>query len=177
MANVRGPCCGPVTGDRLDRAIALNANMSATPLALGTAGTIEYTPDPLPGLDQMTVPIGNAPAEKVTSAEASPAVMVTWPAERAVRTSGHRSTTAPRSEHSMSKSVPVPASRPNRAPGSCGYLNYQVKRIGSERDIAGGSRHRQADGIAPHTVALKEIGTCTGNPAGIQFGFGPAHTG
>src|SRR5271157_6405766 len=65
-----------------------NANTSATPLGLGTAGTIRSTPDPLPGLDQSTVPRGRAPAETVTSADALPAVIVTCPAARAERSGG-----------------------------------------------------------------------------------------
>jgi hypothetical protein len=51
-----------------------NANTSATPLGLGTAGTIDLTPEPLPGLDQITVPKGSAPAKTVTSADAVPAL-------------------------------------------------------------------------------------------------------
>src|ERR1035438_7829552 len=67
---------------------AWNANTSATPLVLGTAGTIDWTPDPSPGLDQITVPKGSGSAETVTSADAVPAVMVTSPAARAVSSGG-----------------------------------------------------------------------------------------
>src|SRR5580704_11328568 len=56
-----------------------NANTSATPFELGTAGTIELT-HPVPGLDHSTVPRGSAPSETVTSADAPPAVTVTCPA-------------------------------------------------------------------------------------------------
>src|SRR5438105_13857187 len=67
---------------------AWKANTSATPLGLGTAGTILVTPAPLPGLDQSTVPTDRASAETVTSADAVPAVMVTCPGARAVITGG-----------------------------------------------------------------------------------------
>ena len=40
---VRSPRRGPVAGDGLDGAVAWNANTSATPLGLGTAGTIVVT--------------------------------------------------------------------------------------------------------------------------------------
>lgn len=66
----------------------MNANTSVTPLALGTAGTIFFTPDPFPGFDQSTVPIARASADTVTSAVAVPAVIVTWPAATAVSTGG-----------------------------------------------------------------------------------------
>jgi len=39
----------------------LNANTSATPVELGTAGTIFLTPDPSPGFDHSTVPVGSVP--------------------------------------------------------------------------------------------------------------------
>src|ERR1017187_1520243 len=71
-----------------------NANTSATPLGLGTAGTILATYAPVPGLDHSTVPTGSAPPGSVaasitvTSADAVPAVIVTSPAARAVSTGG-----------------------------------------------------------------------------------------
>ena len=49
-----------------------NANTSATPLALGTAGTIRATPDPLPWFSQSTVPTGGVSAETVISAPCPP---------------------------------------------------------------------------------------------------------
>src|ERR1035438_881437 len=67
---------------------AWKAKTSATPLVLGTAGTIDWAPDPSPGFDQITVPRGSAPAKTVTSADAVPAVMVTSPAARAVSSGG-----------------------------------------------------------------------------------------
>jgi len=66
---------------------AWKAKTSATPVVLGTAGTIDVTLEPSPGLDQMTVPRGSA-AETVTSQVAVPAVMVTYPAARAVSSGG-----------------------------------------------------------------------------------------
>src|ERR1700732_3892973 len=64
---------------------ALSANTSATPVELGTAGTILLTPEPSPGFDQRTVPVGNAePAQTVTSVEAFPAVIVVLPGATAV---------------------------------------------------------------------------------------------
>jgi hypothetical protein len=56
---------------------ASKANTSATPLALGTAGTMPVTTEPSPALDQITVPLGSVPEDTVTSAEAVPAVTVT----------------------------------------------------------------------------------------------------
>src|ERR1700730_4614522 len=58
------------------------------PLELGTAGTMDWTPEPSPGFDQITVPVGRAPGKTVTSAEAVPAVMVARPTASAVRMGG-----------------------------------------------------------------------------------------
>src|SRR5208337_1952332 len=67
---------------------AWKAKTSATPVVLGTAGTINVTPEPSPGLDQITVPRGSVAAETVTSAAAVPAVMVTFPTASAVSSGG-----------------------------------------------------------------------------------------
>jgi hypothetical protein len=64
-----------------------SAKTSATPVALGTAGIIFETPDPLPGLDQITVPSDRV-VDTVTSAVAPPALIVTCPTARAVSTGG-----------------------------------------------------------------------------------------
>src|SRR5271166_2073155 len=64
-----------------------NANTSATPLELGTAGTILPTPDPFPGFDQITVPTGRL-VDTVTSADPVPALIVACPNPTAVRTGG-----------------------------------------------------------------------------------------
>src|SRR5580692_3136907 len=68
-------------------------NTSEVPVELGTAGTSCVTVVPLlgfgPGYDQSTVPIGKLlPARTVTSAEALPAVIVAFPAARAVSIGG-----------------------------------------------------------------------------------------
>ena len=71
-----------------------NANTSATPVALGTAGTIRATPDPFPGFDHRVVPGASVPpgstlgSHTVTSADAPPAVTVTCPTASAVSTGG-----------------------------------------------------------------------------------------
>ena len=64
-----------------------NANTSATPLELGTAGTIRATPDPFPGFDHNTVPNGRL-VDTVTSADPVPALIVAFPSPTAVRTGG-----------------------------------------------------------------------------------------
>src|SRR5580658_2210351 len=68
---------------------AFVANPSATPVELGTAGTILETPEPSPGFDQITVPVGNVePVQTVTSDVALPAVIVALPAPTAVTIGG-----------------------------------------------------------------------------------------
>src|SRR5579862_162481 len=67
---------------------AFRAKTSATPVELGTAGTILETPEPSPGLDQITVPARNALVTTVTSAEAFPAVIVAFPEPTAVMIGG-----------------------------------------------------------------------------------------
>src|SRR5271166_2236573 len=65
-----------------------NANTSAIPVGLGTEGTIDVTPEPSPGFDQRTVPSAKVAEDTVTSADAPPAIIVTWPAATAVRIGG-----------------------------------------------------------------------------------------
>src|ERR1035438_25754 len=67
---------------------AWKAKTSATPVVLGTAGTIDWTPEPSPGFDQITVPGGSGPAKTVISADAVPAGTVTCPAASAVSSDG-----------------------------------------------------------------------------------------
>jgi hypothetical protein len=65
------------------------ANTSATPVELGTAGTIQETPEGSPGFDHMTVLVGNAaPLSTVTFAEALPAVIMLSPTPTAVMIGG-----------------------------------------------------------------------------------------
>jgi hypothetical protein len=49
---------------------------------------MDWTPEPFPGFDQITVPTGSGPAKTVTSAEAVPAVIVVRPTASAVRMGG-----------------------------------------------------------------------------------------
>jgi hypothetical protein len=66
-----------------------NANTSATPVELGTAGIILLTPEPSPRFDHIWVPVGNVgPGYTVTFAEALPAVMVAAPTATAVMMGG-----------------------------------------------------------------------------------------
>src|SRR5271157_1353243 len=131
---------------------ALSANTSATPVALGTAGTMDWTPLPSPGLLHTAVPTGSAPAQTVTSADPVPAVTVTCPAASAVSTGGSsvdRLTTVWSLDFHVS---PVTACPPALSAWIVCVSPTNVQQARHER-VPARRRNREPQRVAPQPVA------------------------